>query len=164
MVENDGTGASSTGKSLLESLHETGGGKETWEVQNKITENDDVYGQDIPWIEVFARNSVGLDLSPCVVMITDILLPVMMIPGGIILVTTLCIIMLLHQLALTVFLPRRPFKSSPVCHWRILRRLLQSLRHLPSSSASVHSGSKSRGATLPSNRNRRRKNPTLCAA
>jgi hypothetical protein len=36
MVENDGTGSSSTGKSLLEALHETGGGEEGWEAQNKM--------------------------------------------------------------------------------------------------------------------------------
>jgi hypothetical protein len=29
MVENGGTGASSTAKSLIENLHEAGGGKET---------------------------------------------------------------------------------------------------------------------------------------
>ncbi len=63
MVENGGTGASSTGKSLLEELHETGGGKEVWETQNKITESDDAYGKGIPWNEVFARNSVGLDFK-----------------------------------------------------------------------------------------------------
>jgi hypothetical protein len=32
MVENGGTGASSTVKSLLEKLYEAGVGKETWEV------------------------------------------------------------------------------------------------------------------------------------
>jgi hypothetical protein len=60
MVENDGTGSSSTGKSLLEALYETGGGEETWEAQNKITESHGVYGKDMPWNEVFVRNSVGL--------------------------------------------------------------------------------------------------------
>jgi hypothetical protein len=60
MVENDGTGASSTGKSLLEVLHEGRGGKESWETQNKITESDVEYGKDMSWNEVFVRNSVGL--------------------------------------------------------------------------------------------------------
>ncbi len=60
MVENGGTGASSTGKSLREVLQETGGGEEVWETQNKITERDTTYGRDIPWSEVFTRNSVGL--------------------------------------------------------------------------------------------------------
>ncbi len=63
MVENGGTGASSTGKSLLEALHEAGGGEEAWEAQNKITENHAAYGKDMPWIEVFARNSLGLDFK-----------------------------------------------------------------------------------------------------
>ncbi len=111
------------------------------------------------------RSSLGTlsvsALSPCDVMSTDILLPAMMIPGGILLVVTLCIIMSLHQLALTVFLPRRPCPSSSSWHRRILRRLLQSLRHLTSRSTSVHSGNKSRGTTLPSTRNKRRKKPTL---
>ncbi len=40
MVENGGTGASSTGKSLLEALHEAGGGKKSSEAQNKITVSD----------------------------------------------------------------------------------------------------------------------------
>ncbi len=44
MVENDGTGASSTGKSLLGAMHEAGGGKEVWEAQNKIKESDVAYG------------------------------------------------------------------------------------------------------------------------
>jgi hypothetical protein len=60
MVENGGTGASSTSKSLLQQLHEAGGGKETWEAQNKITEGDAASGKDIPWSEVFARTSIGL--------------------------------------------------------------------------------------------------------
>ncbi len=60
MVENGGTGASSTGKSLLETLHEAGGGEEAWEAQNKITESDVAYGKGMPWREDFARNSVGL--------------------------------------------------------------------------------------------------------
>jgi hypothetical protein len=60
MVENGGTGASSTGKSLLEALHEAGGGEEAWEAQNKITESHAAYGKGMPWSEVFARNSVGL--------------------------------------------------------------------------------------------------------
>jgi hypothetical protein len=91
-----------------------------------------------------ARSSLGTlsvsTSSPCAVMSTDSLLPAMMIPGGILLVATLCIIMPLHQVALTVFLPMRPCPSSPAWHRRILRRLLQCLRHLPSSSTSVHSG------------------------
>ncbi len=58
MVENGGTGASSTGKSLLEALHEAGGGKEAWETQNKITERDAGYGKGMSWSEVFARNSL----------------------------------------------------------------------------------------------------------
>jgi hypothetical protein len=60
MVENGGTGSSSTGKSLLEALHEGRGGKESWETQNKITESDTEYGKDMSWNEVFVRNSVGL--------------------------------------------------------------------------------------------------------
>jgi hypothetical protein len=63
MVENGGTGTSSTGKSLLEALHEGGGGKESWEAQNKITESDTTYGKVMPWNEVFSRNSVGLGLK-----------------------------------------------------------------------------------------------------
>ncbi len=60
MEENGGTGASSTGKSLLEALHEAGGGEEAWEAQNKITES--LRG---------ARSSLGTlsvsALSPCAV-------------------------------------------------------------------------------------------------
>jgi hypothetical protein len=112
MVENGGTGASSTGKSLLETLHEAGGGEEAWEAQNKITESDAAYGKGIDRACRGARTSLGTlsvsALSPCAVMSTDSLLPAMMIPGGIMLVPTLCIIMPLHQVALTVFLPRRP--------------------------------------------------------
>jgi hypothetical protein len=114
MVENGGTGSSSTGKSLLEALHEAGGGKEASEAQNKITESDATYGKGMTWNEVFARNSVGLGFKSMCRDDTDILMSAMMIPGGILLVATLCIIMPLHQLALTVFLPRRPCPSSPV--------------------------------------------------
>jgi hypothetical protein len=60
MVENGGTGASSTAKSLVENLHEAGGGKEAWEAKNKITEGDVASGKGMPWSEVFARNCVGL--------------------------------------------------------------------------------------------------------
>ncbi len=60
MVENGGTGTSSTGKSLLEALDEVGGGKEASETQNKITESDAAYGKGMPWSKVLARNSVGL--------------------------------------------------------------------------------------------------------
>ena len=60
MVNNGGTGASSTAKSLLEKLHEAGGGKEAWEAQNKITESDAASGKGMPWSEVFARTSIGL--------------------------------------------------------------------------------------------------------
>jgi hypothetical protein len=60
MVENGGTGASSTAKSLLENLHEGGGGKEAWEAKNKITEGDVASGKGMSWIEVFTRNCVGL--------------------------------------------------------------------------------------------------------
>ncbi len=60
MVENDGTGTSSSGKSLLEAIDEAGGGKEVWETQNKITESDVAYGKGMPWSEVLTRNSVGL--------------------------------------------------------------------------------------------------------
>jgi hypothetical protein len=63
MVENGGTGTSSTRKSLLEALHEAGGGKEAWETQNKITERDAGYGKGMSLSEVFARISVGLGFS-----------------------------------------------------------------------------------------------------
>jgi hypothetical protein len=61
MVDKGETGASSTGKSLFEELHETGGGKEKWETACKSTERDAVFDQDFVWSEVFARNSVSLD-------------------------------------------------------------------------------------------------------
>ena len=57
MVENGGTGASSTPKSLLENLHEAGGGKESWESKNKITEGDVASGKGLSWSD---RNCVGL--------------------------------------------------------------------------------------------------------
>jgi hypothetical protein len=59
MVENGGTGASSTSKSLLQQVHDAGGGKEAWEAQNKITEGDVVPGQEMRWNEVLTRNCIG---------------------------------------------------------------------------------------------------------
>jgi hypothetical protein len=64
MMENGGTGASSTAKSLLEKMYEAGDGKETWEAQNKITEVVTASGQDMRWSEVFAReNNTRIELK-----------------------------------------------------------------------------------------------------
>ena len=53
MVDKDGTGVSSTEKSLLEE-------KEKWQAACKSTERDAVSDQAVAWSEVFARNSVSL--------------------------------------------------------------------------------------------------------
>ncbi len=168
MVENGGTGSSSTGKSLLEALHEAGGGKEAWQTQNKITESDAAYGKGIPWSEVFTRNSVGLgfksmcrdehgqpaaryDDSGRNPIGVDIVYHYDTSPTGTDRLPSEATLPIVAGVSWADFAPTTPISTSSDQQFSV-------------GAQQFSIGSKSRGATLPSTRNRRRKKPTLRTA